>query len=190
MNRLIESLDYGDMTDHVVPEISIDEYKAKMGPDHEIITLSFIVDSKLVGEDLVAWFEKGYDFVLDASVSTGEIAPRKYIVFVELERRSKASARIIELLTDLRTLTDLKVDEWAIKIDNKKHPASEETIKQYIILNPNRYKEENGPDEEFMEAQDKQALANMLNAATIPTTGDTKNKLDPELENFVNLSRG
>jgi len=88
MTILNESLDYLDMENKVYPILSIDEYAAKMGEDKDIITLTFIVKSKLVGEDLVTWFERGYDFVLDASVSEGELEPNKYLVFVEMDRRS------------------------------------------------------------------------------------------------------
>ena len=90
-----------DMVGQVDPTVSIDEYAAKMGPDHEVVTLSFIVKSKLAGDDLVSWFEKGYDFVLDASISEGELAPGKYVVFVELDRRSRVPQRILEMLQDL-----------------------------------------------------------------------------------------
>jgi len=30
------------------------------------------------------WFEKGYDFVVDADRSPGEIKPNRYLVYVEL----------------------------------------------------------------------------------------------------------
>ena len=100
MTIIKESLDYLDMEGQLESKISIDEYAAKMGPDHEVVTLSFIVKSELAGEDLVSWFEKGYDFVIDASTSEGELAPGKYVVFVELDRRSRVPQRIIELLND------------------------------------------------------------------------------------------
>ena len=45
-----------DMVGQIEPEVSVDEYAAKMGPDHEVVTLSFIVKSNLAGEDLVSWF--------------------------------------------------------------------------------------------------------------------------------------
>ena len=72
MTIIKESLDYMDMVGQMEPKVSVDEYAAKMGPDHEVVTLSFIVKSNLAADDLVFWFEKGYDFVLDASASEGE----------------------------------------------------------------------------------------------------------------------
>jgi len=151
MTIIKESLDYMDMVGQVDPTVSIDEYAAKMGPDHEVVTLSFIVKSKLAGDDLVSWFEKGYDFVLDASISEGELAPGKYVVFVELDRRSRVPQRILEMLQDLTTLTDISVNEWKVKIDDKEYPASEEVIRENIILNPNEYKAEKEKENELNE---------------------------------------
>lgn len=151
MTIIKESLDYMDMIGQLDPTVSIDEYAAKMGPDHEVVTLSFIVKSKLAGDDLVSWFEKGYDFVLDASISEGELAPGKYVVFVELDRRSRVPQRILEMLQDLTTLTDISVNEWKVKIDDKEYPASEEVIRENIILNPNEYKAEKEKENELNE---------------------------------------
>lgn len=151
MTIIKESLDYMDMVGQLDPTVSIDEYAAKMGPDHEVVTLSFIVKSKLAGDDLVSWFEKGYDFVLDASISEGELAPGKYVVFVELDRRSRVPQRILEMLQDLTTLTDISVNEWKVKIDDKEYPASEEVIRENIILNPNEYKAEKEKENELNE---------------------------------------
>lgn len=151
MNIIKESLDYMDMVGQIEPKLSVDEYAAKMGPDHEVVTLSFIVKSSLAGEDLVSWFEKGYDFVLDASTSEGELAPGKYVVFVEMDRRSKVPQRIIEMLTDLETLTNMPVNEWQVKIDDEEYPVSEDIIREKVILNPNVYQAEKNKDKELNE---------------------------------------
>jgi translation initiation factor IF-2 len=151
MTILKESLEYHDMKGQLEPTLSIDEYAAKVGPDHEIVTLSFIVKSKLVGEDLVSWFEKGYDFVLDASVSDGELEKGKFLVFVELDRRSKVPNRIMLLLEELETLTDISVDEWEIVIKDEVYAANEEIIREKIILNPNLYRDEKEKEGELNE---------------------------------------
>ena len=151
MTIIKESLDHMDMVGQIEPKLSIDEYAAKMGPDNEVVTLAFIVRSKLAGDDLVSWLEKGYDFVLDASTSEGELAPGKYIVFVELDRRSKVPQRIVEMISDLETLTDLPVKEWQVKIDDEEYPISEEVIREKVILNPSEYKSEKEKEGELNE---------------------------------------
>jgi len=160
MNTILlkEGLDKGDMVGFLEPHVSIDEYAAKMGPDHDVVTLAFIVKSKMVGEDLVSWFEKGYDFVLDASTSEGELAPGKYVVFVEMERRSRVPERIIQLLNELETLTDMPLSDWVLQIDDTDYPAEEKVIKDNIILNPNLYKTEKEKETELNEMRHRAGL--------------------------------
>ena len=154
MSLVNESLNYLDMEGMIKPMISIDEYEAKSGKNKDVITLAFTVNSKLASDDLVTWLERGYTFVLDASVSDGEFTPGKYLVFVELKRRSKAPERICTILSDLETLTDIKLRDWTLVIENEEYVANEENIKENLILNPNEYKmdkEEQAAMNEFRE---------------------------------------
>jgi hypothetical protein len=151
MTIINESLDYMDLDGQMSDKVTIDEYSAKMGKDKDIITITFKVYSKLAGEDLVTWFERGYDFVLDASISDGEIKPGEYLVFVEIERRSKAPERILRLLSDLQTLTGYQLKDWTVEIEGEEYDADQETISSKIILNPNLYKMEKETDEKINE---------------------------------------
>lgn len=85
---LNEGLDYHDLEGQMDPTVTVDEYAAHMGRDSEIVTLSFVTHSEAAGNDLADWFERGYDYVLDAEVSDGEVSPGKYLVFVEMNRLS------------------------------------------------------------------------------------------------------
>lgn len=151
MKILTEGLDYMDLEGQVHDKVTIDEYSAKMGKDKDVITVTFKLNSKLAADDLVVWFERGYDFVLDASVSDGEIEPGKYLVFVELSRRSAAADRIIRLLSDLETLTGYKLKDWTVEIEGEGYDANEQVIRQKLILNPNEYKMEKEKDEKLNE---------------------------------------
>jgi len=148
MITLTESLDYMDMKDQVDNTITIDEYSAKMGKDKDIVTVTFITTSKLAAQDLVTWFERGYDFVLDASVSDGELEPGKWLVFVEMERRSKVPNRICNILTDLETLTGTKLSDYTVDIEGDEVTADEDSIREKMILNPNEYRTEKEDEEE------------------------------------------
>jgi hypothetical protein len=154
MTVLNESLDYMDMKDQIGDTITIDEYSAKMGKDKDIVTVTFTAHSKLAAEDLVTWFERGYDFVLDASVSEGELEPGKWLVFAELDRRSKVPNRIITLLSDLETLTDIKLKDWKVEIEGEECEADEDAIREHMILNPNVYKDEKEEAENELEDND------------------------------------
>ena len=141
------ALDYMDLEGQLKDTITVDEYAAKMGKDSDIVTLTFTVNSKLAAEDLVTWFERGYDFVLDASVSEGEIEPGKWLVFVEMDRRAKVPNRICNLLSDLETLTGFEMEDWVVQVQGEDTAADEELIRQKMILNPNEYKMEKESDE-------------------------------------------
>lgn len=143
-----EGLDYQDLVGQIEPTLSIDEYVAKTGDNSHIITLAFTVNSEAAGNDLVEWFERGYRFVIDASLSEGEIAIGKYIVFIEMNRRSTAPARIIELLEDLETLSNFSLDDWEVEIEEEKYTPSEELLTNLMVLSPHEYREENGDEEE------------------------------------------
>ena len=145
------ALDYMDLKGQLRDEITVDEYAAKMGMDSDIVTVTFITHSNLAAKDLVTWFERGYDFVLDASVSEGEIEPGIWLVFVEMDRRSKVPSRICTLLSDLETLTDIKLKDWIVDIEGDKIAADEERIRDKMILNPNEYKAVKEADEKLNE---------------------------------------
>lgn len=161
-NIITEGLDFHDMKGQIDPLVTVDEYAAKMGKDSDIVTLSFTVKSEQAGNDLVDWFERGYEWVLDASLSAGEISDGKYLVFVEMNRRSTVPARLIELLSDLKTLTDMKLSEWTVQIDDEDYQPDEKIMRDILILNPNEYRE----DEEDSE--------NELNEMRVIAGLDTK----------------
>jgi len=143
------ALDYMDLEGQLTDRITIDEYAAKMGKDSDIVTLTFTTHSKLAAQDLVTWFERGYDFVLDASVSEGEVEPGKWLVFVEMDRRRRVPNRIVTLLSDLETLTGYDVSDWTVELDGTDYKANEEILREKMILNPNEYKIEKETDEEI-----------------------------------------
>lgn len=158
-NILAEGLDYHDLEGQIEPKITVDEYSAKMGKDSDIVTVTFTVKSELAGKDLVDWLERGYDYVLDASVSQGEIVPGRYLLFVEMNRRTTVPERIVELLTDLKTLTNLKVSDWTVVVDDEEYEADEDVLKQVIILSPHDYRVDEEREEELNEYREIAGLA-------------------------------
>jgi len=148
-----------DLKDQLKNEITVDEYSAKMGSDSAIVTITFIVYSKLAAQDLVTWFERGYDWVLDASVSDGELEPGVYLVFVEMDRRSKVPSRICTLLSELETLTGLGLKDWIVEVEGEDCPADPEVIADKMILNPNVYKAEKESEKELNEFRTIAGLA-------------------------------
>ena len=140
--NLFEGFDYHDLVNQIVPVITVDEYVAKMGTDDDIVTVAFTVKSEQAGKDLADWLERGYDFVLDAQVSKGEISPGKFVVFVEMERRTRSPERIVELIDDMETLTDIPCKDWTVSIEGEDYDADVEQLKKVMILSPKEYREQ------------------------------------------------
>jgi len=138
---LSESLTFKDLEGLMKPTIHVDEFASKMGDDDDIIVISFFVRDQQAARDLMAWFEKGYDFVVDADKSPGELKPNRYLVYVELRRRSNAGAYVEELLTDLNTLTEYDVDDWVMHYKGKEVPFSRDTFDSMVPLSPRAYRE-------------------------------------------------
>lgn len=171
MNKKVlkEGLDFHDMKGQIQPKVTVDEYAAKMGKDRDIVTITFITNSKLAANDLVSWLEIGYDFVLDASVSTGEVKPGQWLVFVEMNRRTNVPNRIIEILEDLKTLTDIDLEDYKIEIDNKTYKADEDVLKNVIVTSPYEYKKKVEGDDELNEMR---KIANLDNKNVYETIDD------------------
>lgn len=175
---LSEGLDYLDFEGQLEPRISVDEYSAKSGKDSDIVTISFIVKSEAVGNDLVDWLERGYDYILDAQVSEGELKPGRYLVFAELNRRTTVPERIVEILDDLQTLTGLTAKDWTVEVDEEDYDADVGVLKQKIILSPKEYRVDQEREEELNE---------MRTVAGLPTTTIHKEQ-DEELRKFKSIA--
>lgn len=143
---LFEALSYKDMVGMMKPTIHVDEFAAKMGDDDDIIVVSFFLRDEMAARDLVNWFEKGYEWVMDADRSPGEISPGRYLVYVELRRRSSAGARVAEMLEDLETLTEFAPDQWTMHYQDETVPFSRETFDRLVPLSPKDYRERKESD--------------------------------------------
>lgn len=137
-----ESLDYKEMEGLLKPTVHIDEFSSKMGDDDDIIVVSFFVRDAQAARDLMNWFEKGYDFVVDADRSPGEIKPNRYLVYVEIRRRSTAGNHVEQLLNDLNTLTEFEDSSaWTMHYKGESVPFTVETFEQLVPLSPRAYRE-------------------------------------------------
>ena len=158
MSNLYEGFGYKDLQGMMKPTIHIDEFSSKMGDDDEIVVASFFVRDRQAAEDLTSWFEKGYDFILDADMSPGEVKPNRYLVYVEMKRRSTTGARLNEIIQDFDTLTEYEGSQWIMHYDGKDHPWSTETFKSLVPDSPAEYR-----------ARKEAGLNEMRTASGIPT---------------------
>ena len=145
--RLSESLGFKDLEGMMKPTIHVEEFSSKMGDDDDIIVVSFFVRDAQAAKDLMSWFEKGYDFVLDADRSPGEIKPGRFLVYVELRRRSTAGANVEQLLDDLNTLTEWEDSSaWTMHYRDKEIPFSRDTFDATVPLSPRAYRDRHEKD--------------------------------------------
>jgi len=137
--QLNEELRAGDLRDLVKDIFEIDSYKSKMGEDQDIAVLSFTVADKEPAQDLVDFVERGYDFVLDADLSTGELSNGEYKVFVEIERNSKIADQIVELLDGVGKLTEIKDFRFRYYKGFTSMPATKEELQKAIPTSKQDY---------------------------------------------------
>jgi len=173
---LRENLEMGDLARLVHDELHIDEYKSKMGTDADVCVISFKVAGKEPSADLVSFIEKGYDFVLDADVSSGEKEGGDYLVFVELERTDKLPEQIIEIMEDIMNLTEQKIEEWRVRYyksatDNE---LTQESLASIVPLTPEAYDAKYGDEDEEVDSTEPEDITKDLDAmkaaAGVPVT--------------------
>jgi hypothetical protein len=145
-NNLTEGLELGDLKRLVHPEMHIDEFKSKLGDDADVVVVSFKVGGKEPAEDLVSFIEKGYDWVLDADLSSGEMDDGSYIVFMELDRHDSTAENIMSIMEDLMNVTEQQIEDWRVRYykSRREERLSLESLQEMIPTSPEAYEREYG----------------------------------------------
>ena len=136
-----EGLGYKDLAGMLKNTVYIDDFSSKMGDDDEIVVASFYVRDHQAAMDLVNWFEKGYDFIMDADMSPGEVKPNRYLVYVEMKRRSYTGENLRQLVDDFDTLTEYEGDKWVMGYKGEEYPFTVETYNSLVPQSPQNYRE-------------------------------------------------
>jgi hypothetical protein len=181
-----EGLEQGDLKRLVHPELHIDEFKSKLGRDEDVCVVSFKIASKEPAADVVSFVEKGYEWVIDADVSSGEMDDGAYLVFVELDRDTKLPVHIIEMMEDLMNLTEQDLGEWRLRYQTSTtdHELSEESINALVPLTSEAYKAKFGKDEQKAELDKLKAVAGVKVDTKAP-----KNEFTESLRNLAGIRR-
>lgn len=119
--------------------VEIDSYKSKMGSDANIVTIAFSVNGHEPAKDLENFIEKGYPFVLDADVSSGEQSDGTYKVFVEIERNKDVPMQIIEIADGVRKLADVENLRFRYYKNFKSLPIDEENLNNAVPVDSDSY---------------------------------------------------
>jgi hypothetical protein len=153
-NRILrENLEMGDLKRLVNTSLHIDEYKSKMGDDADVSVLSFKVTGKEAGADMVGFIEKGFDFVLDADVSSGEKEGGDYLIFVELQRTEKLPEQIMTMMNDIMNLTEQEITDWTFKYyrNPDEYELTEEVLASTVSLTSEDYNKRYKRDQEEID---------------------------------------
>jgi hypothetical protein len=138
-NKLFEGLREGDLKGCVDNIFTVDQYTSKMGNDRDCAVLRFRVNDKFPAIDMMEFLERGYGFILDSDISSGEERDSKYSVFVEMERTKKLPSQIRTILDGLTKLTGN--DEWKFRFykDSMSRDFTEDGITESVPLTPEDY---------------------------------------------------
>ena len=192
-NQLVsESLERGDLHRLVHNELHIDEFTSKLGDDSDVVVLSFKVLGKEPANDLINFIEKGYDFVIDADVSSGEMDDGDYIIFVELDRTPKVIDNIVTLLEEMENLTKIKPTDWRVRYykDRTTEHFDVESLRSMIPLTPEDYERKYGKTEEKDDVEDDKDIDKLKTAAGMKVnTKAPKNDMTEWLRNAANIIR-
>lgn len=152
--QLSEGSRAGDLDFLISNRIHFDEFNSKMGKPDAVVTASFMVKQREPALDLVSFLENGYDWILDADISSGEVKEDQYLVFVEIQRKPDMAKNIIEMLEDLKNLTNIPTDKWEFRWYKQKsyQPFTTEEFNEIVPNTPRRYREN---IEEFNQIEEK-----------------------------------
>ena len=134
-----ESLKAADLRHFVKKVIEIDNFKSKIGDDEDIVTISFTVDHEDPAKDLENFIEMGFDFVLDADVSPGELDDGTYKVYVELERNRHVAEQIREILNGVEKIAGINDFRFRYFKNFKSQEATEDNLAAAIPMDKDTY---------------------------------------------------
>lgn len=119
--------------------IEVDTFRSKMGEDKDVCVISLHAKDRNPAKDVMEFIEKGYNFVLDADVSSGENSKGEYHVFVELDRTPQLAEQILEIAYGVKKLTGL--DGWKFRYhkSDRDHDLSEDNLNRMIPKTPAMY---------------------------------------------------
>lgn len=169
-HNLTESLRKGDLENYVSDLFTVDQFRSKMGEDRDIVVIGFKVKEKHPAIDLMEFIEKGYDFILDADMSSGEEIDGQYQVFVEIERTPKLSEQMEELLTGVGDLCDCR--DWRFRYQKASSSVeySTETLTEHVPMTPDEY------EAKMLEVKGKD-IANFFDQGAVKIELDENNNL-------------
>jgi len=133
------SLRESDLRNLVKKVFEIDSFKSNIGDDEDICVLSFTVDQQDPAKDLENFIEMGFNFVLDADCTPGELDDGKYRVYVEIERTRHIGKQIFEIIEGVKKITGLEDMRFRYFKSFKSQDATLENLEATVPQDKNAY---------------------------------------------------
>ena len=133
------SLREGDLKDMMDNVFEIDSFASKMGSDKDVVTLSFSLKEKAPADDLMNFLERGYGFILDADVTSGEQSDGTYKVFVEMPRDKDVYENILELVDGVKSLSEMDDFKFRYYKNWRSQELTQETLEELVPNDPDNY---------------------------------------------------
>ena len=172
MIRLREGLEQGDLKRLVHTDMHVDDFKSKLGRDEDVVVISLKVTGKEPAVDIVNFVEKGYEWVIDADVSSGEMDDGDFIVFIECDRKPSVASNVMAMMDDLMNLTEQDIGEWTVRYRNgREHELTEKNLQDMIPKTPSEYRQQFG----HQEIDKLKAAAGVKVTTKAPKNDNTEN---------------
>jgi len=138
-NVLNEGLRPGDLRNTISPLFEIDAFSSKMGDDADVCVVSFQAIDRAPARDLMEFFEKSYNFVLDADVSAGENDAGEYTVFIELSRIPALIDHIQTIAVGVKKLTNISDLQFRYHKNKDTVTVSRDALIDAVPVTKNQY---------------------------------------------------
>jgi hypothetical protein len=149
---LNEGLRKGDLDHMILPMISIDEFSSKID-DRTVIVVAFYCFEEDPAHDLSNFIERSPSNPLDTDVSPAPSREGYYVTFVEIKRNERFVERLMRIITEVSSLTD--VQEWQFtspKLDQGKVLSlTKENVIKWVDTKPAPVKPRKGANKEQMQ---------------------------------------
>lgn len=124
----------------ILPVITIDEYESKIS-DKRAVVIGFFVHDEAPANDLSKFIDRSSLPILDTEVSPGPTQDGFYITWVELRRSQDLPTVLIDLLSEVENLCQIK--EWQFTCPKHESPIDldKKSLTNYLILDQNEVAE-------------------------------------------------
>lgn len=145
-NKVNESVQHNDLRSMIENNISVDQYKSKIGKDENIVVIAFKVKDKDPAMDLSQFIETGTG-AIDVDISPGPDDKGIYTVFAEFERKQNLYDLLSKVLEDIKQI-DKSIEKWTFtSYENKDlQEWGQETFNNSVITSSYDYAIKHNPD--------------------------------------------